>query len=80
VEPAEQRECWLLLPISSLGAGSNSCIRDGSLTHFDLSIACASLEAWLWVYGRSLNDMTIVKIKPGSAIRTLNTVSHQLTV
>jgi hypothetical protein len=76
VEPAEQKECWLLLSISSLGAGSNSCIRSGSLTHFDLSIACAGLEAWLWVYGRSVNDMAIVKIKPGSVIRTLNAVVH----
>jgi hypothetical protein len=80
VEPAEQKECWLLLSISSLGAGSNSCIRDGSLTHFDLSIACASLEAWLRVYCRSVNDMAIVKIKPGGVIRTLNAVVHELTV
>ena len=58
------------------GRGCRSWIRDGSLTRFDLSIACADFEAWLWVHGGSVNDMAIFKVKPRSVIRTHNAVIH----
>ena len=66
--------------ITSCGLVCKSCIREGSLPHFDLSIMSADLEAWLRVYGWAVNDMAIFKIKPGSVIRTLNAVVHQLPV
>jgi hypothetical protein len=69
-------------PQPALG-GAQVCksgIRQGSAPHFDLSVVHSNIEARLWVYGRSVNDMTILKIKSGSVIRTLNTVIHQLTV
>ena len=66
--------------ITSCDLLCRSWIRQGSLPHLDLSIMSADLKAWLRVYGGSVNDMAIFKIKPGSVVRTFNAVVHELTV
>lgn len=58
------------------GLGCRSRIWDGSLPHFDLSIACADFEAGLWVHGWSVHDVAIFQVKLGSVIRTHNAVIH----
>jgi len=70
-------------PVETLGTTARaifpkrrSLIAQRSPPHFDLSGLCANLETWLRVYGRSINDMAIFKVKPRSVIWTFNAVTH----
>jgi hypothetical protein len=53
-----------------------SWMRRGRFPYFDLSALYANLETSLWVYGRSVNDVSMFEIKPGSVVRTFNAVVH----
>lgn len=47
------------------------------LAHFNLTVPCANLQAWLWMYRWTMDHAAIFQREARRMPGTLNTVAHQ---